>query len=106
MPGTNHDTRVNLPKAALTLVTTDQAPACRLQGRRGECEMLDRLVTDVRAGQSRVLVLRGEPGTGKTALLDYLAQRAVGCRVARVTGVEPEMRELFQVRGRARTCRR
>jgi DNA-binding CsgD family transcriptional regulator len=95
MPGTNHDTRVNLPKAALTLVTTDQAPACRLQGRRGECEMLDRLVTDVRAGQSRVLVLRGEPGTGKTALLDYLAQRAVGCRVARVTGVEPEMEMAF-----------
>jgi hypothetical protein len=86
---------VNLPKAALTLVTTDQAPACRLQGRRGECEMLDRLVTDVRAGQSRVLVLRGEPGTGKTALLDYLAQRAVGCRVARVTGVEPEMEMAF-----------
>jgi DNA-binding CsgD family transcriptional regulator len=79
MPGIDHDT-----------ATAEQLPGCRLYGRRGECEMLDRLVADVRAGQSRVLVLRGEPGTGKTALLDYLAQRAAGCRVARVTGVEPE----------------
>jgi DNA-binding CsgD family transcriptional regulator len=95
MPGIKRDTATNPPKAALTLVTADQAPECRLHGRRGECEMLDRLVADVRAGQSRVLVLRGEPGTGKTALLDYLAQRAAGCRVARVTGVEPEMDMAF-----------
>ncbi len=40
--------------------------------------MLDRLVADVRTGRSRVLVLRGEPGTGKTALLDYLSQTAAG----------------------------
>ncbi len=95
MPGTNHDTAMNLSKTALTLVTADQAPGCRLHGRRGECEMLDRLVADVRAGQSRVLVLRGEPGTGKTALLDELAQRAADCRVPRVTGVEPEMEMAF-----------
>ena len=74
---------------------TGVVPGRRLHGRRGECEMLDRLVADVRAGQSRVLVLRGEPGAGKTALLDYLAQRAAGCRVARVTGVEPEMEMAF-----------
>jgi DNA-binding CsgD family transcriptional regulator len=73
----------------------DQASGHRLHGRRGEREMLDRLVADVRAGHSQVLVLRGEPGTGKTALLDYLAQRAAGCRVARVTGVEPETEMAF-----------
>ena len=55
-----------------------------------ECEMLDRLVGDVRAGHSRTLILRGEAGIGKTALLNYLMQHAAGCRVAVVTGVEPE----------------
>jgi hypothetical protein len=95
MRGTNQDTATTAPKTALPPVTAGQAPGCRLHGRRGECEMLDRLVADVRAGQSRVLVLRGEPGAGKTALLDYLAQRAAGCRIARVTGVEPEMEMAF-----------
>jgi hypothetical protein len=90
-PGINHDTAMNLPETALPPVTADQAPGYRPHGRRGECELLDRLVADVRAGQSRVLVLRGEPGTGKTVLLDYLAQRADGCRVARISGVEPEL---------------
>jgi DNA-binding CsgD family transcriptional regulator len=61
-----------------------------LGGRRSECETLDRLVTEVQAGQSRVLVLRGEAGAGKTALLDYLRERAAGCRVARTAGVESE----------------
>jgi DNA-binding CsgD family transcriptional regulator len=95
MPGTNHDTAMKLPKAALPSVPAGQAPGCGLHGRRGECEMLDRLVAEVRAGQSRVLVLRGEPGTGKTALLDYLARRAAGCRVVRVTGAEPEAEMAF-----------
>jgi AAA ATPase domain len=95
MAGPNHDTAMSLRRTALTLVTADRAPESRLYGRRGECEMLDRLVADVRAGQSRVLVLRGEPGTGKTALLDYLALCAADCRVARVTGVEPEMEMAF-----------
>jgi DNA-binding CsgD family transcriptional regulator len=48
-------------------------------------------VENVRAGQSRVLVLRGEPGVGKTALLEYLQGRASGCRIARAAGVESEM---------------
>src|SRR4029079_12023136 len=42
-------------------------------------------------GRSSVLVLRGEPGVGKSVLLDYLANRASGCRVARAGGVEAEM---------------
>jgi hypothetical protein len=62
-----------------------------LRGRRGEREQLDGLVRAVRAGQSRALVLRGEPGVGKTALLDYVAQRASGCRVTRAAGVQSEM---------------
>jgi predicted ATPase len=43
-----------------------------LVGRRPECETLDRLVADVLAGASRVLVLRGDAGVGKSVLLGYL----------------------------------
>jgi DNA-binding CsgD family transcriptional regulator len=68
-----------------------RAPGPRLRGRHNECAALDRLVEDVRAGQSRVLVLRGEAGVGKTALLEYLQGRASGCRLARAAGVESEM---------------
>jgi DNA-binding CsgD family transcriptional regulator len=57
--------------------------------------VLDRLIGVVRAGGSRVLVVRGEPGVGKSALLDYLAGRAAGCRVVRAAGVEPEMELAF-----------
>jgi DNA-binding CsgD family transcriptional regulator len=71
------------------------SPEHRLCGRRGEREVLDRLMASVRAGRSRVLVLRGEPGTGKTALLGYLAERAGECRIVRVAGVEPEMELAF-----------
>ena len=53
--------------------------------------MLAGLVAAVRAGQSRVLVLRGEPGVGKTALLDALAGHAAGCRVVRTAGVQSEI---------------
>ena len=60
-------------------------------GRRAECEVLDRLLKDVNAGEHAVLVLRGEAGEGKTALLDYLGDKADGARIIRVTGVESEM---------------
>jgi len=69
--------------------------AAELQGRRGECTVLDGLVEAVRAGQSRALVLCGEAGSGKTALLDYLAGHAPGCRVARAAGVQSEMELAF-----------
>jgi hypothetical protein len=95
MPGTEHHPAMNPSKIALTLVTAEVAPGSRLPGRRAECARLDRLVADVRAGQSRVLVLRGGPGTGKTALLDYLAGRAAGCRLVRVAGMEPEIEFAF-----------
>src|SRR5215470_9208132 len=67
----------------------------QLLDRHGECEVLDRLLGAVRAGASRVLVVRGEPGVGKTALLDYLAGRASDCQVAAAAGVEPEMELAF-----------
>jgi DNA-binding CsgD family transcriptional regulator len=66
-----------------------------LWGRRRECDLLDRLLDAVKAGESRALVVRGEPGVGKTALLDYLAEQATGCRVARVAGVQSEMELAF-----------
>jgi DNA-binding CsgD family transcriptional regulator len=66
-----------------------------LLGRRSECETLDRLLDSVRAGESRTLVLLGEPGVGKTALLQYLEQRASGCLVARAVGVQSEMELAF-----------
>ena len=57
--------------------------------------MLDQLAAAVRAGDSRALVVHGEPGVGKTALLDYLAGRAPGCRVARASGAQSEMQLAF-----------
>src|SRR6202046_2216673 len=65
--------------------------ARRLLGRRSECAVLDQLVASVRAGPSRALVLRGEAGVGKTALLEYLVQHASGCGITRSAGVESEM---------------
>jgi DNA-binding CsgD family transcriptional regulator len=62
-----------------------------LRGRSGERELLDRLLENVREGQSAVLVIQGEAGIGKTALLHHCAERASGFRVARIAGVESEM---------------
>src|SRR6185503_20082399 len=66
-----------------------------LYGRTAECATLDRLLLDAKRGRSQVLALRGEPGIGKTALLEYLADRAAGCRVIRAAGVESEMELTF-----------
>jgi DNA-binding CsgD family transcriptional regulator len=68
-----------------------------LTGRHAECDMIDRLVAAVRAGDSRTLVVRGEPGVGKTALLEYLAGQASDCRVVRVVGIQSEMELTFAV---------
>jgi len=62
-----------------------------LWGRRPQCEALDLLLAEVRTGRSRVLVVCGEPGIGKTALLGYAAETASDFRVARADGVESEM---------------
>ncbi len=66
-----------------------------LTDRRAERGVLDGLVQAVRAGESRVLVVHGEAGVGKTALLQYLADRASRCRVLRVVGVQSEMELAF-----------
>src|SRR3954454_10664461 len=66
-----------------------------LLGRAGERERLDQLLENVRDGQSVVLVVRGEAGVGKTALLHYCARQASGFRVARVAGIESEMELAF-----------
>ncbi len=68
-----------------------------LTDRRAECDVLGRLVAAVRAGESRALVVHGEPGVGKTALLEYLAGQASGCRVAHAGGVQAEMELAFAV---------
>jgi DNA-binding CsgD family transcriptional regulator len=70
-------------------------PGTALRGRRDEREALERLLEELRAGRSSVLVLRGAPGVGKTALLEYLLTRASGCRIARASGVESEMELAF-----------
>jgi hypothetical protein len=61
-----------------------------LADRAAECATLDRLLSGALAGQSAVLVLRGEPGIGKTALLDYAARQAQSYRIIRISGVESE----------------
>ena len=60
-------------------------------GRTTERDVLDGLLARVRGGESEVLVIRGEAGIGKTALLRYAARQASGFRVAQLTGVEAEM---------------
>ena len=66
-------------------------PRARLRGRRREQEQLGQLVTGIRSGRSGALVVRGEAGIGKTALLEYLIEQASGCMVARATGVQADM---------------
>ena len=63
--------------------------------RDAERGTLKRLVAAVRAGESRALVVSGEAGVGKTALLDYLAGNASGCRVVRTAGYQSEMELAF-----------
>jgi hypothetical protein len=65
-------------------------PAPPLRGRQAECRQLAGLVEDVRRGESRVLVMSGEAGIGKSALLDFLVAGAAGCRVVRAAGVQAE----------------
>ncbi len=72
-----------------------RGPAAGLTNRVSERGVLDRFVAGVQAGEGQALVVRGEPGVGKTVLLDYLAGRASGCLVARAAGVQSEMELAF-----------
>ncbi|GGS66896.1 AAA family ATPase [Nonomuraea spiralis] len=74
---------------------TGADPRWRLRGRQIECELLDRFVATVQDGHSAVLVLRGEAGIGRTALLEYARDSASGCRVAWAAGVESETELAF-----------
>src|SRR3954452_9370051 len=73
-----------------------------LLGRSRERDVLDRLLETARGGQSAVLVIRGEAGIGKTALVRYAAEQAAGFRVAQIAGVEAEVELPFA--GLHRVC--
>lgn len=72
-------------------VTGVRTPRRPLIGRRRERAVLDEVVSAVQGGNSRALVIRGEAGVGKTALLEYLASHARNCRVVSADGDETEM---------------
>jgi NAD(P)-dependent dehydrogenase (short-subunit alcohol dehydrogenase family) len=76
-------------------VKQQRGKTTRLLGRAAECAVLDDMLAVVRAGESRVLVVRGEAGVGKTALLDYAADAAADLRFLRAVGVESEMELAF-----------
>jgi DNA-binding CsgD family transcriptional regulator len=67
----------------------------RLVGRALESAVLEQFLAAVRGGESRALVLHGEPGVGKTALLEFLVARAADCRVISVSGCQSEMELAF-----------
>src|SRR5690242_21845721 len=67
----------------------------RLRGRVAECAALDGVIEAARDGTSRTLVLVGEAGVGKTALLNYAVESASDLRVVRAAGVESEMELAF-----------
>jgi AAA ATPase domain len=69
--------------------------AVGLIGRDAETRALAEFVDDVRSGRSRVLVLRGECGVGKTALLEWVVEQASDCQVLRAAGVQAEMELAF-----------
>ena len=66
-----------------------------LQDRQAERAALQTLIARAREGTSGVVVLRGEPGVGKTALLDDVLAHAAGCRIVHASGVESEMELAF-----------
>jgi DNA-binding CsgD family transcriptional regulator len=66
-----------------------------LQGRGSECALLDDVIAALRAGESRTLLIHGEAGIGKTALLNYAVASAADMRILRAAGVESEMELAF-----------
>jgi len=74
---------------------TRPEPMPALLDRRGECAALDGLLGDLRSGSGRALMVRGEAGVGKSALLEYVAEAAADMQVARSAGVESEMELAF-----------
>src|SRR5580704_2314592 len=72
-----------------------RGPEPGVMNRDAERAVLDRFVAGVRAGEGQSLVVLGEPGIGKTVLLDYLTQQTSGCRTVRAVGVQSEMELAF-----------
>jgi DNA-binding CsgD family transcriptional regulator len=94
------ETIVSVEPASRRILLPREGPGAppamvRLVGRAAERGVLDRLPAALRGGESQALVLLGDPGIGKTALLEDLAERASGCRVVSVSGVQSEMELAF-----------
>src|SRR4051794_18940280 len=81
--------------ATSTAAARTTHPDGRLRGRASECALLDDLVSAIRRGESRSLVLRGEAGIGKTALLEHLIASAPDATVVRAVGVQSDMELAF-----------
>jgi hypothetical protein len=79
----------------MTIAASSGAWSSPLVGRCVERDRLDALLGAVRSGQSQVLVLRGEAGIGKSALLEYAATQAEGCRLLAGAGVEADTEIAF-----------
>ena len=84
----------------LPIMTLKRAPgvgtcAAQLTDRVSERAAIDQLLRSVRNGESRALVVHGDPGIGKSALLDHLAWTAAACRVIEASGVQSEMEIAF-----------
>src|SRR3954467_13154642 len=85
-------TRAKIRSSSLEVAgTMDRHGRGELLGRTAERARLDEMIGAVRSGESRVLVVSGGPGLGKTALLGYAVEEADGVRVLRAAGVESEM---------------
>src|SRR4051794_36159134 len=80
---------------ASTANPTGRPDSAKLHGREAECAELDQLLATARAGESRVRVVQGEPGVGKSALLEYAANSARDFRVLQADGVESETELAF-----------
>src|SRR5947208_17176538 len=88
-PATDLQRSLGAPARRLKRTEAQHAPDSR--GRSRECAVLDGMIADVRRSESRTLLLRGEAGVGKTALLEYLVDSASDLHVVRAVGVESEM---------------
>src|SRR3954447_8632830 len=90
------DARRCLPRKGLATPPSSSGSAVRpVRGRARECALLDGLIAAIRQSESRALMLRGEAGIGKTALLEYLVGLASDATVVRAVGVESEMELAF-----------
>jgi DNA-binding CsgD family transcriptional regulator len=83
--------RLHLSSVMEAVVHRGARSSRSLRGRHQECEILLDLIQTARSGHSAVLVVKGEAGIGKTALLDYMIDAAADCRLVRAAGIESEM---------------